>query len=161
MQFFKKPIYKTLVVSFLTSVFLFLFCKFFLIDIERVTSLSMSPTLKLNTWVWVKPLTFLSSKIKRNDIIQLLLPLDKKDTNLQNGLFYKRIIGLPGDTILIHQSQVYINGEAVDINKYLLHNYVIKINLQKDTMLFENTGIDEKYLIDDSCVYMVMLTRTN
>src|ERR1035437_605816 len=107
MQFFKKPIYKTLVAPLLTSVFLFLFCKFFLIDIERVTSLSMSQALKLNTWVLVKPLTFLSSKIKRNDIVQLLFPLDKKDTILQNGLFFKRIIGLPGDTLLIHQSQVY------------------------------------------------------
>lgn len=161
MKFFKKYITKTLVAALLTSVFLFLFCKFFLIDIVKVTSLTMSPTLKLNTWHWVKPFTFLSSKIKRNDVVQLVLSANEKDTTFRNGLFFKRIIGLPGDTILIHQSQVFINGKAAEINKDLLHNYVIKIKLQKDTVQFENTGIDEKYLIDDSCAYMVMLTRTN
>ncbi|MHB8260371.1 MAG: signal peptidase I [Bacteroidia bacterium] len=161
MQILKKYITKTLVAALLTGVFLFLFGKFFLIDVVKVTSLSMSPTLKPNTWHWVKPFTFLSSKIKRNDVVQLSLPADEKDTTLRNGLFFKRIIGLPGDTILIYQSQIYINGEAAEINKDLLHNYVIKLNLQKDTVQFENTGIDEKYLIDDSCAYMVMLTRTN
>jgi len=130
------------------------------VDVAKVDSLSMSPKMKLNQTVFIRPITFLSAQLKREDIVQVLLPLDKKDTLLQKGLFFKQIIGLPGDTLLIRQSQVFINGKPANINKELLHNYVIKVNLQKDTVVFDSIGIDEKYLIDDSCAYMVMLTDT-
>ncbi len=160
MQIIKNPLLKTLVICLVTSVFLFLFCKLFIIDAAKVDSLSMSPKLKLNQIVFIRPVTFLSSQLKREDIVQVLLPLDKKDTFLQNGLFFKQIVGLPGDTLLIRQSQVFINGNPADINKDLLHNYIIKTNLQKDTALFDSLCITEKYLIDDSCAYIVMLTTT-
>ena len=155
-----KPILKTLLISLITSVFLFLFCKFFVIDVARVDSLSMSPKLKLNQMVFVRLLTFFSSKLKSEDIVQVLLPLTKEDTVLQKGLFFKLIIGLPGDTVVIRKSQVFINGKLADINKDLLHNFVIKTKLQKDSVIFDSLNIAEKYLIDDSCAYMVTLTNT-
>ena len=161
MLFFTKPIIKTLVISILTSVFLFLIVKFFIVDVAKMNSLSMSPKMKLNDMVFIRPVTFLSSSLKREDIVQVLLPLTEKDTVMQKGLFFKQIIGLPGDTVLIRQSQVFINGKPADINKDLLHNFVIKTKLQKDTAAFDSLGITEKYLIDDSCAYMVMLTNTH
>ncbi len=146
--------------SALTGVFLFLICKFFVIDFARVDSLSMSPKLSLNQMVFIRPLTFLSSPLKREDIVQVDLPLDKRDTVMQKGLFFKLIVGLPGDTVVIRKSEVYINGKLADINKDLLHNFVIKTKLQKDSVIFDSLHIAEKYLIDDSCAYMVTLTNT-
>jgi signal peptidase I len=159
MPIIKKNITKTLVISVLTGVFVFLISKFFLIDLARVNSLSMSDTLQQNTWVLIRPRTFLSSEIKRNDIVQLSLPLDIADTVLQKGLLFKRIIAIAGDTLLIQNSQVLINGQVAAINKNLLHNYIIKVNQQKDTSLFTDLGINEKYLIDDSCAYIITLTN--
>ena len=155
-----KSTLKTLVISALTGVFLFLICKFFVIDIARVDSLSMSPKLSLNQMVFIRPLTFLSSPLKREDIVQVSLPIDKKDTVMQKGLFFKLIIGLPGDTVVVRKSEVYINGKLADINKDLLHNFVIKTKLQKDSVMFDSLHIAERYLIDDSCAYMVTLTNT-
>ena len=155
-----KSTLKTLVISALTGVFLFLICKFFVIDISRVDSLSMSPKLSLNQMVFIRPLTFLSSPLKREDIVQVSLPIDKKDTVMQKGLFFKLIIGLPGDTVVVRKSEVYINGKLADINKDLLHNFVIKTKLQKDSVMFDSLHIAERYLIDDSCAYMVTLTNT-
>ena len=150
---------KTLVISIVAGVLVFLFSKFFLIDVARVQSLSMADSLPQNTWVFIRPITFLSSAIKRNDIVQLALPFDNKDTTMQHGLFFKRIAAIPGDTVTIRNSQLFINSQSVEINKNLLHNYILKIDLQKDTVLFEEAGIKEKYLIDDSCVYIVTLTN--
>ena len=155
----KKYNAKTLVISILTSVFVFLVCKYFIIDIAKVDSLSMSETLKPNKWVFVKPLTFLSSGIKRNDVVQLALPFNENDTVLQKGLFFKRIVALPGDTVKINESVVFVNGKVIEVNNNLFHNYIIKFKQQKDTMLFSEANIPEKYLVDDSCVYLVTLTK--
>jgi signal peptidase I len=120
----------------------------------------MSETLPQNKWVFVKPFTFLSSDIKRNDIIQLALPFIEKDTTWQKGLFFKRVVALPGDTVKINKSVVFVNGQAIEMNNNLLHNYIIKLKQKKDTMFFIETNISEKYLIDDSCVYLVTLTQS-
>jgi signal peptidase I len=159
MPIIQNPFLKTLVISLITSVFLFLVCKSFVIDIAKVDSLAMSPKMKLNQTVFIRPITFLSSQLKREDVVQVTLPLNKKDTLTRKGLFFKQIIGLPGDTVVICKSQVFINGKPADINKDLLHNYVIKTKLQKDTAVFDSLGVTEKYLIDDSCAYMVTLTN--
>ena len=66
---------------------------------------------------------------------------------------------MPGDTINIRESIVYINGKAIEINAELLHNYIIKLKQKKDSLLFEEEKISEKYLIDDSCAYLVTLTN--
>jgi len=159
MSILKKHNTKTLVISILTSVFVFLCCKFFLVDIAKVDSLSMSATLPQNKWVFVKPFTFLSSDIKRNDVVQLALPFSENDTLLQKGLFFKRIVALPGDTVNINESVVFVNGKVIEVNNDLLHNYIIKLKQQNDTVLFSETNITEKYLVDDSCVYLVTLTQ--
>ena len=151
---------KTLVILVLTGVFLFLGVKFFIADIARVDSLSMSRTMKQNDVVLVQPITFIMPGIKRNDVVQVSLPFHEKDNVLQRGLLFKRVIGLPEDTIRISHSRVFCNGQVLEINKDLLHNYILKIDLQKDTSLFTLFNINEKYLIDDSCAYMVPLTNT-
>ena len=153
----KKYFTKTLVISILTSVLVFLGCKFFIINLAKVNSVSMLPTLKPNSLVFINPITFLSSDIERNDIVEIQFPSIETDSSLQQNLFLKRIVGLPGDTINIRESVVFINGKKLEINDNLLHNYVIKFKQQKDTALFEEEKITEKYLIDDSCAYLVTL----
>ncbi len=159
MRRLKQYVTKTLVVSISTGVFVFLFCIFFLISVVRIDSLSMSPTLKPNELVFIRPYNFLACAIKRNDIVQVSFSATENDSIFQQGLFFKRVIGLPGDTIKISNAELYINNQLAEINSNLLHNYIIKFNQQKDTALFEEEKITDKYLIDDSCAYLVTLTN--
>src|ERR1700743_764767 len=130
----KQHITKTLAVSVLAGVFVFLCCRFFIIDIARVDSLSMSGTLKPNSLVLIRPISFLSSALTKNDVVQIKTPFTENDTAIKKGSFFKRIIALPGDTLSIRESLLYINGKAEEINADLLHNYVIKFKQQKDTL---------------------------
>jgi signal peptidase I len=159
MPILKKYNLKTLVTCLAASVFVFLVCKFYVIDIAQVTSLSMSPAERQNKWVFIRPYTFLSSEIKRNDIVQLALPINDADSVTKIDLLFKRIVALPHDTVSINQSVLYVNHEKISLNNDLLHNYIIKFKQQKDTALFAQETITEKYLVDDSCVYIVTLTN--
>jgi signal peptidase I len=127
------------------------------LDAARIDSLAMSTHLKPGTLVFIRPFTFLSSPIESGDIIEMAFPFTDKDS-LEKGLFFKRIAGLPGDTVSIRASVVFRNNRAMEINTDLLHNYILKFKQQKDTGLFADEKIAEKYLVDDSCVYLVTLT---
>ncbi|MFI5141563.1 MAG: signal peptidase I [Bacteroidia bacterium] len=159
MPILKRYSLKTFLVSVLTGVLVFLACKFYLIDIVQVNSLSMSPIVGQSKWVFIQPYTFLSADIKRGDIIQLAIPANYLDSAQKPDLFFKRVVALPHDTIMVRQSAIFINGVALPLNDNLLHNYIIKFKQQKDTVLFNEAAITEKYLVDDSCVYIVTLTN--
>jgi signal peptidase I len=159
MPILKRYNVKTLAACIVASVFIFLLCKFYVVDIAQINSLSMSPTQRQNKWVFVQPYTFLSSQIKRNQIVQLAMPISSLDSVTEIDVLFKRIIALPHDTVSVNQSVVFVNGEKIPLNNELLHNYIIKLKQQKDTALFANETITEKYLIDDSCVYIVTLTN--
>ena len=158
MPILKRYSLKTFLVSVLTGVLVFLGCKFYLIDIAHVDSLSMSQIGGQSKWVFIRPYTFLSSEIKRDDIVQLAVPA-LNDSAQKPDLFFKRIVALPHDTVSVNESVVFVNGKKLDINNNLLHNYIIKLKQQKDTSLFADESISEKYLVDDSCVYIVTLTN--
>jgi signal peptidase I len=159
MPILKRYNLKTLVACIVASVFVFLVCKFYVIDIAKVTSLSMSPVEKQNEWVFIRPYTFLSSPVKRNEVVQLAMPVSDADSITKIDFLFKRIIALPHDTVSINQSVVFVNHQKISLNNNLLHNYVIKFKQQKDTTLFAQETINEKYLVDDSCVYIVTLTN--
>lgn len=158
MPILKRYSLKTFLVSVLTGVLVFLGCKFYLIDIAHVNSLSMSPITSKSKWVFVRPYTFLSPAIQRNDVVQLAVPA-LNDSTQKPDLFFKRVVAIPHDTVSVNQSVLFVNGVALPLNDNLLHNYVIKFQQQKDTTLFSEAGISEKYLVDDSCVYIVTLTH--
>jgi signal peptidase I len=126
--------------------------KLFFIDLVVVRSPGMQPALKQGEWVFIKRVF----TPQRNDVVQIALPLYEKDAQEKSKSF-KRIMGMPGDTINIVNSRVYVNGKMSGENELFLHNYIVKIKTQADTVLFSGAGIDEKYLIDDSCAYMLIL----
>jgi signal peptidase I len=82
----------------------------------RVEGPSMQPTLATGQFLWVNKAAyfqvdhhFVFGGPQRGDIAVLVPPGDQEDVDL-----IKRVIGLPGDTLLIKQGQVWINGQPLD-----------------------------------------------
>jgi len=70
----------------------------------RVDGLSMNPTLQHGEYILVSKISYKTGEPQRGDIIVFRLPLDPKQDLI------KRVIGLPGETVSIHDGQVTING---------------------------------------------------
>ncbi len=73
---------------------------------------SMLPNFKDNDVILVEKVSYFLDKPKRNDVVVC-------KTNMKFYLFVKkniikRVIGLPGDKILIEDGKVYINGKEAD-----------------------------------------------
>ncbi len=79
----------------------------FVIVNARVPSGSMISTINENDKVIGFRLAYLFSDPKRGDIVMFDSPVEDK-------IYIKRVIGLPGDTVEIRDNTVYINGELLE-----------------------------------------------
>ena len=86
----------------------------FLAQATRVFGQSMEPNLHTNMRLVVEKVSYRMHSPDQGDIVVLRVrPGDE--------LLIKRIIGLPGDEVAIHDGQVYVNGNALD-EPYLNQN---------------------------------------
>lgn len=74
----------------------------------RVDGFSMRPTLEDGEFVLVNKLSYVFSETKRGDIIVFHFPLNPDEELI------KRVIGLPGDRIMVQNGQVAVNGVTLD-----------------------------------------------
>ena len=70
----------------------------------RVDGFSMRPTLQDGEYILVNKLAYKTGEPRRGDIIVFIFPV-----NPQEDLI-KRVIGLPGETVSIHNGVVSVNG---------------------------------------------------
>jgi len=73
----------------------------------RIEGSSMYPTLHNGQLVFVDRISYRLHSPERGDIIIFDYPLDPKVR------FVKRVIGLPGDTVSVHNGHVLINGKPL------------------------------------------------
>lgn len=90
------------------AVVLALVIRTFLIQPFYIPSGSMEPTLQVGDKIIVNKLTNRFKEPERGQIVVFKYPYDTSQD------FVKRIIGLPGETIEIRDSQVYINGQPLE-----------------------------------------------
>jgi signal peptidase I len=79
----------------------------------RVESISMQPNLFAGDFVIVNKLAYKLGPPQRGDIIVFRYPPDPTQIP-----YIKRVIGLPGDHLVIQDGQVYVNGEQL-VEPYL------------------------------------------
>ncbi len=73
----------------------------------RVDGESMLPTLQNGEFVLVNKLSYRFGEVQRGDIIVFDYPRNPEEELI------KRVIGLPGDHVLIQNQQVLVNGQAL------------------------------------------------
>lgn len=102
---FLKEIISIVVIAFVLAMIL----RTFVIEGRIIPSGSMLPTLQLQDRVMVNKFIYHFKDIKRGDIIVFAPPeeLNSKDD------FIKRVVGLPGDTVEVKNSKVYVNDKAL------------------------------------------------
>jgi len=74
----------------------------------RVDGLSMKPTLQNGEYILVSRITYKTGEPQRGDIIVFSFPID------ENQDLIKRVIGLPGETVSVHDGQVRIDGKVLN-----------------------------------------------
>lgn len=117
----REPIVVEYARSFFPVILIVLVIRSFLFEPFRIPSDSMMPTLLDGDFIFVNKFSYglrlpvLNSKIvsigepQRGDVIVFRLPKDPA-TN-----YIKRLIGLPGDHIVVRGQNLYINGERVKV----------------------------------------------
>jgi len=99
---------RTHIIDFIQSVVvigaIFALIYLFVAQPHKVSGNSMVPTFHNNDYILTDKLTYRFRTPQRGDVIVL------KNPRNENQDFIKRIIGLPGETISVKDSFVYING---------------------------------------------------
>ncbi|HUD44022.1 MAG TPA: signal peptidase I [Patescibacteria group bacterium] len=101
--------FQTLILA--ASIFLIIYI--FLFRPFQVDGISMFPTYKDGEYVLTNIITLRMNKLQRGDVIVFQAP-DAPDKD-----YIKRIIGLPGNTVSLHDGFVYINNEKLNESAYL------------------------------------------
>ncbi len=87
---------------------LFIVVYLFIFQPNLVKGASMEPTFQSGDYILTSKITYKMRSLERGDIVVFESPKNK-DVD-----FIKRIIGLPGDTILIQNNEVFVNGNRID-----------------------------------------------
>lgn len=112
--------------------------KHFVFDIMPVSGISMYPTFHNRDIIVLNKLSYLTTNPKRGDVIVLRFPGDP-----EHERYIKRLVGLPGEHIIISNGSVWIN------DKKLSEPYInASIGTFPDTDI--TLGNDDYYLMGDN-----------
>jgi signal peptidase I len=152
----KEPILVEYSRSLFPVILIVLLLRSFLVEPFRIPSGSMMPTLLVGDFILVNKFSYgvrlpvINTKIidigepKRGDVAVFRYPKDPSTD------YIKRVIGLPGDRIRYINKQLYINGEAIDVeNKETYQGVGSGIGMSGAQLKIENLmGVKHRILID-------------
>jgi signal peptidase I len=98
---------ETVVVALVISIVLYIF----VMTPHEVIGNSMHPTYKNGEYLMANKVTYRLKEPQRGDVIIF------KYSETQD--FIKRIVALPGDSVMLKDGQLYINGNLLDESEYL------------------------------------------
>jgi len=119
------------VLTLLAAVVIACLFRMYIAEPIRVDGTSMTNTLKDGEIVLVSKLPYLRGDLKRNDIVICRYPgrVNENGASQINlgaalsldtyTLFVKRLVALPGDTVMISGGHLYVNGEYVEDPEFM------------------------------------------
>lgn len=117
----REPVIVEYARSFFPIILIVLLIRSFLFEPFRIPSDSMMPTLLDGDFIFVNKFTYglrlpvLNTEVadlgepQRGDVVVFRLPADPS-TN-----YIKRLVGLPGDHVVVREKRVYVNGEELPV----------------------------------------------
>ena len=114
-----------------------LFLNFFILVNARIPSGSMENTIMTGDRVFGFRLAYLNKDPERYDIVIFKYPDD------ESTLFIKRIMGLPGETVIISEGQVYVYDASVDTTEYADVELLLDPYLCGDALLLDDSFCPE------------------
>lgn len=115
--------------------------RFFLIQPFYVSGQSMEPTFENNQYIIVDQVSYRFHQPRRGDVMVFKYPKNVAFS------FIKRVIGLPGDTITIHNGEVTISNDKNPNGVTLAENYIsTRTSGEQVTKL----GKDEYFVLGDN-----------
>jgi len=118
-----KSEFREMIDSVFWALIVVVFLRSFLVEPFKIPSGSMIPTLKVGDYILVTKFFYTLglplSKIKvsefrkpqRGDVIVFLYPRDESKN------YIKRVVGVPGDKIEVHEGRLHINGNPVRLEQ--------------------------------------------
>ena len=94
--------------SIIPAVIIVLLINAFLAQATRVEGQSMEPSLHDNQRLIIEKVSYRLRPPERGEIVVLQIE------GRQSAPLIKRVIGLPGETVEIHDGKVYVNGKALE-----------------------------------------------
>lgn len=90
-------------------------------EVRYIPSESMAPTLKVDDQVIVSKISYWFGRPERNDIVVFRSPDELRSQNIDSVLI-KRIVGVPGDKLMIHSGRLWVND--VQVNEPFVHSSI-------------------------------------
>ncbi len=115
-------------ITFVASLFIVVYL--FIVQPNQVKGGSMEQTFYTGDYIFTSKVTYKFRKIERGDVIVFRAPSNPKIE------YIKRVIALPGDTVMIKGSDVLLNGTKID-----------EPYIAAPTILFDSGTVKEGQLI--------------
>ncbi len=134
-------------VAIASFVFVILVVKFFLFDVGRVDGQSMEPAFVDDNIFFINRWIYLIQPPARYDVVQVVAPGS-------NTVLLKRIIGLPGDEIIIKRGKVFLktidSGALIEFSEsYLPAGVVTRVLGQNQPTIF-SIGSHQYFVLGDN-----------
>ncbi len=136
----QKENIRTIIIAVILAVLL----RTFIIEPRYIPSASMEPTLQIKDRIIVEKLSSFLRPPQRGEILVFYPPKSPLIEDSSKA-YIKRVIGLPGELIAIHDGQVFVNGKALTepyisepIDYSLAPNFEIRIPEHSLWMMGDN-----------------------
>lgn len=142
-------------VVFVAVTLTYLFIRTSVFDVIGISGKSMYPTFDNRDAIYIDQLSPKFSEYKRGDVVVLLAP---EDLDGERSLYIKRIIGLPGEKVILDGGRVYIENDQYPNGVELLESDYLKPEVKTYKRVIsggeryeeEVLGINQYYVIGDN-----------
>lgn len=126
----------------------------FLFDVLRVNNYDMQGTYTYGDALLVQKSFY---DLQPRDIVWLKYPLT--DSVNMSTQFAQRLVAMPGDSLLIRDKIIHLNGKVIEDPAEVRHNYFIKMICAPDSAFLSQCGMNEGGKVSDGFDYAYSLTR--